>query len=198
MELGEILLHDLFRDFSKGESLYLYLIEDIMCKRLEIHDLSRDTSQTRKFALEQGKGILIELHHTVFECFDVALHCSDRGTDLMRQIREEFCTDFFLDRERFMEIIDRRDKWHEFIFPAISYRSISFTVDDILDVSDDSADRAKDRPDPEKISEEYEKQPYNIDEYYALQDMSNETSLDRILSERPEIKCRKYIFLRGS
>lgn len=97
-----------------------------------------------------------------------------------------------------MEIIDRRDKWHEFIFPAISYRSISFTVDDILDVSDDSADRAKDRPDPEKISEEYEKQPYNIDEYYALQDMSNETSLDRILSERPEIKCRKYIFLRGS
>jgi hypothetical protein len=70
----------------------------------------------------------------------------------MREIREEVSSDFFLDRECFMEIIDRGDQWCEFIFPAISDITISFTIDDILDRARDRPYRSEYRSYPEKVS----------------------------------------------
>lgn len=112
----------------------------------------------------------------------------------MWEIREELSTDFLLNRKGFMKIIDRRNKGHELIFPTISYRSISFPIDNILDVSDDSTDRAKYRADPKKISKKYKDQPDNIHKYYSLKYIRHKSSFDRIFSKCSKIKCWKYIF----
>ncbi len=113
----------------------------------------------------------------------------------MREIWEEVSTYFFLDRESFMKIIYRRDKWSEFIISTIPYRSVSFTIYDILYGRSDRPDRTKYRSYPEKISEQYENHPDNIHEQYPPENIRHKTSFDTIFSESIEIKCWKKIFL---
>lgn len=129
------------------------MIEDIMREWLEIHDASCDIRQSRELVLEECESTLIELHDTILERLDIAPDCCDRRTYLMWEIREEVGTDFFLDRESFMEIIYRGDERSEFIISPISYRSVSFTIDDVLYGRGDRTYRTKYRTYPEKISE---------------------------------------------
>lgn len=113
----------------------------------------------------------------------------------MWEIWEEIRANFLLDRKRFMKTIYCRNKRSEFIFPHISNRGISLTIDDILDSRGNSRNRAKYRPYPEKISQQNRKKPGHIYEKNRLYNIRHKTSFYRILSKWSKIESRKYIFL---
>lgn len=173
------------------------MVEDIMSERFEVHDTTRDIRESRELILYQCQCVLIEFHDSVFERLDITLHCRDGCAYLMREIREEVGTDFFLDRERLMEIIYRGDKRCEFIFPSIAYGTVSFTVDDILYRGHDRAKWSEYRAYPYKISQQYDKEPDNIHEEYTSQDIRHKSSFYSIFSYCPEIHRGKEGFLRG-
>ena len=97
-----------------------------------------------------------------------------------------------------MKIIDSGDERKELIFSTVSYRPITFTIDDILDVSDDRTYRTKYRSDPEKVSKQYEYEPYHIHEHNTLEDIRNKSSFYSIFSEGSEIESWKYILPWGT
>lgn len=142
--------------------------------------------ETFEFRLEEIDCPCIELHDAVLYPLEIALHSGDRCTDLMRQVREEVRSDFFLDRERFMEIIDRGDERGKFIFPTIADTRIALAVDDVSDIFCHYTDRTKYRTYPKEIEHEYESEPDEVREEYSLQYIGHESSLRGIIT-----KCRK-------
>ena len=156
LKLWKVLSEDIFCDFSKGESLYFDLFEYIMRERLIVHDASSDMRETLELRLQKVDCLCIELHDAILYPFEIALHCCDGCTDLMWEIWEEVGADFFLDRERLLEIIDRRDKWRKFIGPTIPDTCVAFAVDDVSDIFCDGSYRSKYRTYPEKITDKDE------------------------------------------
>ena len=110
---------------------------------LIFHDLSRDLSQTSEFTLEESDRPSIELQDSVLNPIEVALHGSDRSTDLMRDIREEIRANLLLYREGFMEIIDRGDEGLELIVFRVLDVRIILASDDTLEILDDGLDGEK-------------------------------------------------------
>ena len=93
-----------------------------------------------------------------------------------------------MDRERLLEIIDRRDKWGKFIGPTIPDTHIAFAVDDVSDIFCDGSYRSKYRTYPEKITDKDEQKPDEIRHEDSLEDIRDKSSLWCILTESSEAK----------
>ena len=146
-------MDDLMRDSCEGKILDPNIVKNIARQVLVVHDPSSDIRETGKLFLEHRETLSIDLHHPIFDRLEVALYCGYRSADLVRNIGEKVGADFFLDRECFLEIIDRGDEWRKFIFPTISDRRIFFSVDDIFYIFGDDLYRTKDRTNPYKVED---------------------------------------------
>ena len=152
-------------------------LETITHHALIAQHLCRDLDKACEFTLEEITGFLIEREDAIFDAIEIALDCSDRGTDLMREIREKVRSDLFLDRERLMEIVNCLDEWVEFVFLRIAYTSESLSSDDTFEILDDRLDREEYRAYPEIVDREDEDEPDEVDNEKISEDTRDEDSL---------------------
>ena len=89
LELWQVGSDEVFEDMLQREPLDIDRGIGLSHHTLIFHDLSRDLCQTSELTLEESDRPGVELQNTVLDPIEIALHGSDRSTDLMGDIGEE-------------------------------------------------------------------------------------------------------------
>lgn len=113
----------------------------------------------------------------------------------MRKIREKIRSNFFLDWEWFMEIIDGANEGSEFIVWAIPYTRIVSSIDNILERTRHHNNRLKQWSNPEGIPYKEDEEPGNIHQNNISQNISHESSFHSPFRKGRKSKWRNQVFL---
>jgi len=180
-KLWNILIDEWFYLSFEREAFHMDIVCIVMGEILIFHNLFCDPRESWELCLEERNCLVIERHHPIFDSLKIALHRSDRSTDLMGDVREKVGSDIFLYTEWLVEIIDRGYKWCKLIISSVGNILKTRTIDIGIESIDDDVHWDKYPPNPEKVYPRDNNQKYEVSDEKSSEESDDESPLWSIL-----------------
>lgn len=163
-----------------------------------LHDSRGYWCKTRKLTLNERNSTCIELHKTIFDCFEITAKSSYRCADFMRKVGKKIWSYTFLNRERFVEIINRGNEGRKLIAICVWDVCIFGSIDIFLESFCNKFNRRENSLYPNKVKSKDKNKPNNICHEHLREKLKKKSSFRRITRYKTWVdNCIEYIWKTG-